>query len=375
MILPIQSFSSLLRNMSASLQGGAVQIIDLSIGSVLRALLEASASVALWMQWLILQVLTMTRAATSTGADLDSWMGDFSFMRLPGAPGSGFVTFSRYTLGLAATVPVGTAVKSSDGALTFNVVADPANPAWNGTSEYFLPSDITSVTVPVQAAVPGAAANVVAGAIGLLSSAIIGIDTVTNALPLAGGLDPESDIDFRGRFQFYINSRSLATANAVGAAIAGLQQGLRYAVLENVNLLGQPRSGNFCVIVDDGTGVATPTLLSAVTAAVESVRPLGTTYSVTAPVILPVSVAMNVRLTAGASGQAVSANIQQSILAWIDGLPMGGALAVSKLEAIAHLASASVASVSSTLINNLGFDVQAQAGSVIEPVSVTVTVS
>ena len=62
MILPLQNFTTLVQNMAAGVQGSAAQLIDLSVGSVLRALLEACASVALWMQWLILQVLSMTRA-------------------------------------------------------------------------------------------------------------------------------------------------------------------------------------------------------------------------------------------------------------------------------------------------------------------------
>ena len=375
MMLPVQSFSTLLQNMAATLQGSAVQIIDLSVGSVIRALLEASASIALWMQWLILQVLTMTRAATSTGADLDSWMADFSLSRLPGVASSGAVTFSRYTPGLVATVPVGTVVRTTDGSLTFSVVADPANPAWNGTSGYVVPSGIASVTVPAQATSAGSSGNVVAGAIGLVSSAIIGIDTVTNALPFVGGLDLESDIDLRSRFQLYINSRSLATRGAIGAAIAGLQQGLRYTVLENVNLLGQTQAGNFCVIVDDGTGVATATLISEVSSAVDLVRPLGTTYSVTPPVILPVAIEMNIQLAPGVTAQAATGAVQQAILAWVSGLPMGGTLAISKLEAIAHLTSPYVASVLSTLVNDATLDIRAQAGSVIEPVSVTVTAS
>ena len=95
MQLPLQNFATLVQQMAASVQGAAGQLLDLTVGSVLRALLEASASIALWLQWLILQVLTITRAATSVGPDLDSWMADFSFTRLPGAAASGVVTFGR----------------------------------------------------------------------------------------------------------------------------------------------------------------------------------------------------------------------------------------------------------------------------------------
>ena len=54
MILPLQKFSALLENMAAAVQGGSAQLVDVSVGSVLRALIEACAAVALWLQWLIL---------------------------------------------------------------------------------------------------------------------------------------------------------------------------------------------------------------------------------------------------------------------------------------------------------------------------------
>ncbi len=87
MQLSLQNFSSLVQTMAASVQAASRQLLDLTVGSVLRAVLEANASIALWMQWLILQVLQMTRAATSTGADLDSWMADFALVPAAGGPG------------------------------------------------------------------------------------------------------------------------------------------------------------------------------------------------------------------------------------------------------------------------------------------------
>ena len=83
MQLSLQTFTTLVQNMAAAVQSAATQLLDLTVGSVMRAVLEANASVALWMQWLILQVLQMTRAATSIGSDLDSWMADMSLARLP----------------------------------------------------------------------------------------------------------------------------------------------------------------------------------------------------------------------------------------------------------------------------------------------------
>jgi hypothetical protein len=63
MQLQVQDFTTLVRNMAASVQGSAIALIDLTTGSVLRAILEANASLALWLQWLIVQVLAQTRAS------------------------------------------------------------------------------------------------------------------------------------------------------------------------------------------------------------------------------------------------------------------------------------------------------------------------
>ena len=192
MLLPLNSFTVLVEQMAAAVQGGASQLVDVSVGSVLRAVIEAGASLALWMQWLILQVVSLTRASTSNGADLDSWMADFSLTRLPGAAAAGTVTFARYTVGLNTVVPVGTIVRTDDGSQSFIVVASSSDAAWNGLNGYDLPAALASIDVPVQAVVTGSLGNVVSNAIGLLSTAIPGVDTVGNANALIGGVDPES---------------------------------------------------------------------------------------------------------------------------------------------------------------------------------------
>jgi hypothetical protein len=373
MQLPLQSFVALVQQMAASVQGAASQLIDLSVGSVLRALLEASASIALWMQWLILQVLMLTRAATSTGADLDSWMADFSFTRLPGAPAIGTVIFARYTPGVVATVTVGDTVETSDGTQSFNVVASPANPAWNGDDGYTLAANALSVAVPVQAVLPGSAGNIQANTIGILTTAITGVDTVSNAQPFTGGLDAESDPAFRARFQLYINSRSLATVTAVLFAIASVQQGLRYAVFENQDANGDTLPGNFRVVVDDGTGFPPASLITQVQASIDAVRPIGSIFSVLPPEIVDVSVSLSLDTSNPATEPTVAAMAQASIYSWIAGLPVGGLLAISKIDALAHAADPTVLSATNTTINGNAADLAAPAAGVLIATSVTVT--
>src|SRR4051794_37368570 len=74
MQLSVRSFPQLVQDMSVALQGAAARLLDVSVGSVLRALLEANAAVALWLQYLIAQLLQVLRAATCEGSDLEGVM-------------------------------------------------------------------------------------------------------------------------------------------------------------------------------------------------------------------------------------------------------------------------------------------------------------
>ena len=358
--------------MAASLQGGATALVDLSVGSVLRACMEASASVALWMQWLILQVLAMTRASTSNGPDLDSWVGDFSLNRLAGAQATGVVTFARYSVGLSAIVPLGTVVRTTDGTQSFTVAQDFSNPAWNGTDGYVCDALTFGVDVPVVAATYGVTGNVLPGAIGLLATPLIGIDTVVNQNALATGLDPETDTALRNRFNTYINSRSLATPGALITAAQSVRPGLRLAILENRDRSGLLQAGSFIVVVDDGTGFPAGSLITEVAAAVEIVRPIGSVYSVVGPSVISVSVQMTLETLAGPN-TATNAAIQVALLAWIQQLPIGGTLSISKLESIAHGMNPLVQSVVSTTINLSPIDVSAPANGVLVPLAITVS--
>src|ERR1700759_974250 len=105
MNLSLKGFSQLIEDMSATLQSSARTLIDVSVGSVVRAIFEANASVGLWLQWLILQVVQTTRASSSVGPDLDTWMADFGLSRLPSVAPTGTVTLPRYAPNLTAVIP------------------------------------------------------------------------------------------------------------------------------------------------------------------------------------------------------------------------------------------------------------------------------
>ena len=357
MQLSLQNFSTAVETMAAAVQGAANQLLDLTVGSVLRAILEANASVVLWLQWLVVQVLAATRLATSNGADCDSFGADFGFARLPGVAAVGQATFSRFTPSLTSFIPVGAAVATADNTRSFLVVADPSNAAYNGNpSGYTVAVSVASVTVPIAASVAGSIGNVQAGAVAMLSSAIPGVDTVTNALPVTGGVDAESDDAFRARFGNYLASLSKATDVAIGAAIAGILQGLSYAITENVDQAGATQLGHFVVTVDDGSGDPPPSLLSVVQQVVDAVRPIGTSFAVQGPTVVLANVSLTLTTAAGASHQAAVAAVDSVVAAYISGLGVGATLNYTRLAQLAYSASGSVVNVSTALLNEATAD-------------------
>ena len=371
MQLPLQNFTTLVQTMAAAVQGSASALIDLTTGSVLRAILEANASVGLWLQWLIMQVLSATRAATSAGPDLDSWVGDFGVTRLPAQSAATTLTFSRFTPGFAATIPVGAQAKTGDGTITFTVLADPTNAAFNAlTNSYTLAASASSLSVTAQALVPGTAGNVLAGAVSLLATAMPGIDAVTNPATAAGGQEAESDAALRSRFTNFIDSRSRATPAAVAYTIESLQQGLTYVLAENADPSGRTRLGFFTITVDDGSGSPPATLITSVSDAIEAVRPLGSQFTVQPPTIVTANITLTMTTPANTHAAAQLA-VTMAIRSFTSGLPIGATLPVSRLAAIAYAADPSISNVSAIAING-GGDLTPASTGVIKPGTITV---
>ena len=368
MQLPLQDFATLVKTQAVAVSTSCRQLIDMTIGSVLRALLEANASVGLWIQWLIVEVLATTRAATSVGADLDSWVADFGMARLTASPAAGQVRFSRTTPGLATVVPVGALVRTGLDASdqVFVVSADTSSLAWTGAG-YQVGAGDSGVSAPVVARTPGITGNVQAGAIRQLASAIPGIDSVTNDGPMLGGLDAETDDALRTRFAGFLDSRTRATAQAVGFAIASIRQGLSYTIAERTDASGATRPGHFTVTIDDGTGSPSAALIAEVASAIDVVRPVGGTFSVRPPLVLPVDVELRV-----AGPPEALAAVKVAVLGFVSTLPIGAPLIISRLYQVAHDASSLIASVSSITINGAGADLTPPLFGLVRPSAVGV---
>ncbi|PKN07943.1 MAG: baseplate protein [Betaproteobacteria bacterium HGW-Betaproteobacteria-18] len=374
MSIQTQTFTQIVQNAVTAIQGGAAQLVDLTVGSILRAFVEATAAIVLWLQGIALQIAALTRFASSSGADADSWAADYGFTRLPAQAATGAVTFARFTPTMQAMIPVGTLVQTADGSQQYQVVADTTPPSYSPALQaYVIAAGAASCTASVVAVNAAAASNASAGMVNTLSGAIPYVDTVTNALGYTNGADAESDAAFRTRFVAWVASLSKATRGAIGNALLSLQQGVSYSITENYLYNGTPSQGHFYVVVDDGTGTPGSTFLSSASNAVDAVRPVGSTFDVHAPVVVSANVAMVLSTASGYDHTATVALVVAALTAYINSLTIGTTLAYSRLAQVAHDASPGVLSATGVTLNSGTADLTATSQQVIKVGTLNIT--
>lgn len=374
MALPTQDFTTLMRNQVAAIQAKAAALINFTVGSVLRAIVESNSAVVLWLQQLILGVLNVTRAATSTGADLDSFVADYGVTRLPGVAAQGTATFARFTTTQQVTVPIGETVQTADGSQVFSVIADTAQAAYNsGLNAYVIAVGVSGINVTVKANNAGTGGNVAAAAINTLGSSIPGVDTVMNAAAFTNGIDQETDAALRLRFVAYLSSLSKATRLAIGSAITNVQAGLLYTITENQDYNGATDNGYFYVVFDDGSGNPSAGLISSVYNAVDASRPVGTRFGVFGPTTTTVNVAGTITTAAGYNHATVVGQAQTAVQNYVNGLGLGGTLYYTKLAQIIYEASAGIVGLTGLQVNGATADITATAKQVIRAGTITIT--
>lgn len=376
--LPL-TFTQMVGLQYARAQAVAGRTLDSRVGATLRSLFEGQAAVTTWVQVLLLQVRDRSRLVTSSGLDVDTFVGDFALGRLPAIGAAGTVTLGRLSATGSAVVPVGGSVgAATDLVADFTITADVGHPAYDATVNaggggYVLQQNTYTVDVPVHATTPGLSGNVGTGVITLQRSAMPGIDTVTNSLPLTGGEDAESDESIKARFPLYIASLSKATRIAIEAAISAVQQGLTFSVEENEDEQGAFRPGHFVVVVDDGTGTPPPALLARVYAAVDAVRALTVTFSVRPPVVLAANISLSISVGPGGSKPALVAAVQSALTAYVRGLSVGSPLPFSRISAIAYAVDPSITNVSGTSLNGSIADLVPSLLQVVKPSVIVVS--
>ena len=355
--LPTRSFATIVQNIAAGVQGRASALINFAIGATLRAVAEGFAGVVLWLQTMILQLLLTTRAATSTGSDLDSFVADFGMTRLGAQAATGQVIYSRLSASASAPfIPVGATINTADGTQTFAVTADPTNAAYSATlGGYTMPSMTTALTVPVAASVAGSGGNIAANSLTTSTTPITGVDLVTNAAAFTNGADAESDPALRVRFQAFILGLARGDHYGLAYAIKSIAVNVEYSLVESYDYSGNWSPGSYYVVCDDGSGAPSAAFVAAVTTAVQSVRPLGTVANVFATVAVPANVSMTLTTATGYTHANVVALVAAAVSSGIASLTQGVGLQYGDLYFWAFSVSG-VIGVNAVLLNGSSGD-------------------
>ncbi|MDR3480413.1 MAG: baseplate J/gp47 family protein [Burkholderiaceae bacterium] len=368
MALNTLSFTTVVRQQVAAIQAACSTVLTFLVGSLELARVQAVAGVSMWLQSLVMQLLTTTRLSTSTGSDVDSFVGDFGLVREAAVAATGTVTFSRFTYTNSATIPVGTTVLTTDTTQTFTVIADATQALYNAAlNAYVIPATQQSGNVTVQALNAGTQGNVGAGTITLISAAIVGVDTVTNAAAFANGVNEESDAALQARFLVYISGLKEGTKAAVTSAIDNLQQGFQFDIVENYAYGGSAQPGYFYVVITPSTSSD----IAAVYAAVNAIRPLGVNFGVFAASTLNANIGMTAVAAAGYTHAQIAAAIATAIQSFIAGLGLGQPLYWSQLYAIAY-GVPGVSEVTGMLLNSGTSDLVATAQQIVGAGTITV---
>ena len=85
--------------------------------------------------------------------------------------------------------------------------------------------------------------------------------------------------------------------------------------------------------------------------AVDAVRPVGSIFSVQPPTVLTAGVSLTITTSTGTTKAPIQALVGNAIGSYINGLPIGASLPLTRLAQIAYAASPAVINVSAVLVN------------------------
>ncbi len=355
--LPTRSFDQIVTNISTGIQGRASRLIDFGKGSPLRAIAEGFAGLFLWFQAMVLLLLQAARLSTASGTDVDTFTGDFQVYRIQAQAASGVALLSRTTIGNTTVfIPVGSLFQTQGGDQKYKVTANPGFAGWSANlGGYTLAANTRSIQVPIEAITAGEDGNVIAGAITQFASPLVGLDTITNPAGLLNGFDSEPDQRLKDRFASFI--LGLSRGDYFGTEYAVLSTGIsvQWTLTEDFDYAGNWRTGYYYVVADDGSGFPSTDFMTAITAAVNSVRPLGVQAGCFPPVVTYAVVSMIVTTAPGYDHNTVCGLVAQTIEDNINQLGLGVGLDFAILSSWAYTV-AGVTRVSSVILNGLSGD-------------------
>jgi uncharacterized phage protein gp47/JayE len=257
-----QRFEQILTKMIARVVA-RTDLSDVADSSTVKHLLAASARAddeQYYQMTLLLQLFSIDSA---TGDDLDERAKDIQpsiMQRRAASKAAGTVIFTRAGTSGSVIIPLGTKVKTAGGVIFTTTALGSITPA---SSEQISGHGIgrDSAEVSVIADQPGSTGRVAGATIIKFVSKPAGVDEVTNPSAFSvGGLDKESDDDFRNRLKQFISGLARSTVGALESGVIGAQDPTSGAtILFSKAVEDLVTLGRVVLYIDDGLGTAEST--------------------------------------------------------------------------------------------------------------------
>ena len=316
----VKSFDQLISDMVAWIIANSPNLTDLTPGSVIRSFCEGAS-------------LSMEEIYVSTYLGFRRYLDNiqetaFDFDRKAGTKASVNVVFSRVTANGQVTIPAGTRVKTASG-LRFILSTETYINAGNTDSD---PSEVVAEET-------GAAYNISSSTIVVIEDQVAGVDSVDNPLAAVGGVDQETNIAFKNRFQAYIEG--LGRANIAGLTAGPLSvEGITSVSI--VELFPPVANVNVDIYIDDGSsgGVST-----AKVAEVQDVidgdgteenpgyRAAGVNVVVKKPGIVTQPIAATLSILSGIDTDQLQTDVIDALTAYVNALGVGNDIVYNELIA------------------------------------------
>ncbi len=377
-----QYFALLVQTYQAGCFALGIPVTDTGPGSTLGMYYQAAAQAAFNEQAQVDVAYAYSRLASSSGADVDSYVAPFGYQRLPYNAATASLLFTAGSIPSAPIViPVGAIVQRADG-VQYIVVAG-TQATYSTTLGGYVLSGALSLAASAVCLSPGSIGNTLKNTItapygGFGNPLPLAIVSVTNPDDVKDGKDAESDAALIARFQAENGIAKYATRVAIIAGITATQVGLTYQIGNRINPDGTPHPSYFCVIVNQSGNPSAPpqTLLDAVSANVDARIAAGVDRSVVGPTLAPVSVTA---VVPGASSATLAA-ATSALAAFINTIgldPTGNPTTLSYAAVAANLlANVGGLNVTQLKMNGVaGQDVTASFASQIVTGSITLTAS
>lgn len=318
MSFTVKSFDQIISDMVAWIVANSPNITDLSPGSVIRSFCEGSA-------------LSIEEVYVSTYLGFQRYLNNiqesaFDFERKAGTKATTNVVFSRTGSSGNVTIPSGTRLKTASG-LRFITTADIS----------ISDGDTDSDPVEAEAESVGTSYNVSSTTITVIEDQVAGVDSVTNPAAATGGVDRETDIAFKKRFQDYIEG--LGRANLAGIRSAALSvEGI--TSVDVVEHFPPVSDVNATVYIDDGSsgGVST-----ALVADVQSVidgdgteenpgyRSAGVNVEVAKPAVVTQDIDVTLEVIGGVDVDQVESDVIDALTEYVNTLGVGNDIIYNEL--------------------------------------------